>query len=398
MDGAATVKVTASSQLNRKVIPVGDLHTPVSAAPQTAPADSTVIWEPVNTAVPRWHCPHCNTNYGTDYDTAHRCAALGPAPDVVDDVLVLTFQANKLVFGPTEAGKAAPVMSDDGIPVAHTRRVVVDGHVVSSADVDGAAAGEFVTIPAAERHAYRYGRQSDQGTLQASNPLLALLGYRANSYRPVPARSLVADGFELVPAVSDPDRGMWLGPLGDHWDRFNMLTAGFLTAARNVNVDTELERLPDAVQRRHCVAGSYNLSDSKLLSGWMLETDVYAMIAAAHGAVNDIWRTRWLTVFLTDAVRWRLEQLVRWANGDDVTVPLSGSLRSSDTLPRNPGKKRLELMDGFGDDYRQVWSAVTTELVCDPPTNPVPGCPDAYTFITGRHQVTGTPVKKGRSS
>lgn len=354
-----------------------------AAGPGAPPVENV----PVNIARPNWACPHCATSYGTDLERATECAQAGPAPDVESGIPVLTFGTgvdSRPTLGVTEVGPVKAVNVDGRR--THERAVLVTGRHVDPERVAATPAG-----PGGLRVLPRIAPQYDAEPLlidSATGVLRSIF-----SARPV-------SGYREQPAVTvwvserrhrGDDTLWWRAPDESQRAALNVVTDGVIDRL------TAVDEMTLAAAIRAAYAPSHHLVRGRLSAHGMGNPTTGLYIADAHGAPNHIWALRWLTAHLDDVASWQATTLKAWAAGHpDAIIPPVRALTAPDTLPRNPGKRRLAVMEPYGWDYGMVLSAIRSQLRVDPPPNPVPGLGDVETSIhalasaAANHHVTTT--------
>ena len=326
---------------------------------------------PVNIAPPNWQCPHCLTKYGSDLTTATACAEAPPAPPVTEGapVLVLSDGARyqrSLRFGVTQVGRTKAVRAGEGA-IRHQRDVVVSGKALTESELAGAIHGaDDLLIIASEQAADSY-REYAKPALSSYTILARMfLGENGFDWRGTSGVKVWIDEHALSNRYS-----AWLNaPDEQQRSALNTATSGLLDRI----VETETTELAEKIRGRYAPASSRNRSS-------MTPADVVApggglMLALAHGATNHIWGLRWLNTHLEPVTQWQARTLRDWARGDGGPIPVGTYLRAADSLPKNPGKRRLAVMEPYGDDYQQVLNTIVNQLTTDALISPVPNVED----------------------
>lgn len=333
-----------------------------------APADT-----PVNIAPPNWQCPHCLTKFREDLDAATECAHAGPAPQVADAVPVLVLHgrqdtvAGRLAsLGLSEAGPVRPVRVDGTL--AHHRLVQVSGETVDPrrlATAPQTADGLVVLAKTDNVDAHAPTSRTDLSVFGSLSTL-----FLGKSHYGEHHDTGVAVWVDEPSSTYLRDQRMWWrAPDDTERAALNVVTAGLLDKVAETDETALAAKIRAAYTPSRRRVGASRPED-------LAPPAAGLAIAAAHGAPNHVWALRWLTTHLEEVTTWQARNLRAWASGEDHAVPCSSALRVAESLPNNPGKRRLATMEPFGEGYQDALTAVKAALVAPTPTNPIPDLGD----------------------
>ena len=365
---------------------------------------------PVNIAVPNWSCPHCARKYGPNLELASECAAAGPAPDISDGTPVLLVDSphkaygsntGKVLFGLTEVGPVTAIRTDEG--VTHQRDVLLAGTKLDSRRVASAPVGHGglrILTNDIQPDPHISTAEPELSSYSSLAPILIGDGsfgtYRNSRVKVWIGRDYHRDKY-----------GWWRTPNAAERLALNTATGGLLDKI----VDADTDQLIERVLATYGPSTRYGHRSTQLPED-LTGAHTALALAAAHGGETRIWAMQWLTAHLSTIATWQVTTLQTWAAGlpetdeddDNIdhvdTVSIPGLwLRSPDTLPKNPGKRRLAAMEPYGDGYSDVIRAVCAALDIPAPTNPVPGIDDVPTTVRAVHAAlaarpTQTPTKE----
>lgn len=345
----------------------------MSTSPNSDPDVANV---PVNVAKPDWKCPHCGTRYGQDLEKATACAEAGPAPDVTEGIPVLIVPSafrngptSGIRLGLTTVGPVRPHQAEDGSRT-HERDIVVGKRAVTAQDVADAHRGldglRIIVSDRAEK-----STPDATPTLHSYSPLTRLFASKDGRYGRRGERETW-----IPSAYRDRDGGWYLPPNEEQRAALDVVTDGFVTKV----ADADPEKLLEATRNQ------YGFYASNRRSGqWPQDLTIphnALMLADAHGAPNHIWAMRWINRHFEQVTAHHVQMVQQWAAGDGGPIPLRSRFLWSTTLPKNPGKRRLAVMEPFGWDYRQVRDNVMAQLrTHDAPISPVPNVQDVTTTL-----------------
>ena len=328
----------------------------VSTTPDTGDG---VNYAPVNVAPPNWQCPHCLHKYHSNLEAATECAQAGPPAPVIDGTPVLIIagcaQGSVPKFGLTKVGPIKPVRVD-GVR-SHRRDVVVDKEELNPERLAAATETTDGLLIVTDR---RETRTETPIHVELSFGVLNRLFKGTVGY--------YDRGARLPVWISAPYRGEeveWsTAPDEQQRAALNVVTAGLLDKV------AELDEEPLTAMVRNSYTDGLRPRGNGVLG--LTGAAAGLGLADAHGSPNHIWSLRWLTAHLDEVVAWQVATLRTWAAGDGGALP-AVRIRPPESLPKNPGKRRLAAMEPYGEDYHNVADAVLAELRTETPRNPIPG-------------------------